>query len=345
MCALKIEHLEVYLVGGAVRDKLLNLPVTDRDYVVVGSTPEQLRGLGFLPVGDDFPVFLHPQSKQEYALARTERKSGRGYHGFDFDASIDVTLEQDLQRRDLTINAMAMDESGQIIDPWGGRQDLNDKLLRHVSPAFAEDPLRVLRVARFMARFQHLGFKVHSDTMQLMKQLVASGEVKELVAERVWQEIRKSLNEETPSAFFYTLRDCGALAELLPEIDVLFGIPQTKQWHPEVDTGLHVMLAIDQAKNLANDVAYAVMVHDLGKGITPEDVLPSHYGHEASGVPLVRAVSQRLKVPKNYQRLAELVCRWHLHCHTVEQLRAKTVEKLLRNLDGFRRPEMVEKFI
>ncbi len=343
---MPLSGLKYYLVGGAVRDRLLDIAVKDRDYVVVGSTPKEMEQRGFMPVGDDFPVFLHPKTKQEYALARTERKSGRGYHGFTVDASPKVTLEEDLQRRDLTINAMAMDEnSGELIDPWGGEQDLNNRTLRHVSQAFAEDPLRVLRVARFMARFAHLGFTVHPETIVLMQALVDDNELSELPAERIWQEIKKSLNEETPSAFFWTLRECGALQQLLPEIEAYFGVPQTRQWHPEIDTGVHALLAIDNAKNLSNEVAYAVMVHDLGKGITPEHVLPSHRGHEASGVPLVRDVSRRLKVPKSYQQLAMLVCRLHLKCHTIEQLRAKTVDKLFQDLDAYRRPERVEQFV
>ncbi len=343
---MPLSGINYYLVGGAVRDRLLGIPVKDRDYVVVGSTPKDMEQRGFVPVGDDFPVYLHPKTKQEYALARTERKSGRGYHGFTVDASPNVTLEEDLRRRDLTINAMAMDEkSGDLIDPWGGQQDIKDKILRHVSPAFAEDPLRVLRVARFMARFAHVGFTVHPETVVLMQQLVNDNELLELPVERIWQEIKKSLNEETPSAFFWTLRECGALKQLLPEIDAYFGVPQTRQWHPEVDTGVHALLAIDNAKNLSNEVAYAVMVHDLGKGITPAHVLPSHRGHESAGVPLVRAVSRRLKVPKNYQQLAELVCRLHLKCHTIAELRAKTVDKLFQDLDAYRRPERVEQFV
>ena len=337
--------MNTYLVGGAVRDQLLGLPVKDKDYVVVGSQPEELVAQGYLPVGKDFPVFLHPETHDEYALARTERKTARGYHGFSFNTAPDVTLEQDLERRDLTINAMAMDTDGQVVDPFGGQQDLKDKVLRHVSDAFAEDPVRVLRVARFMSRLAHLGFTVHPDTLALMQQLVQQGEVAELVAERVWQEIKNSLNQETPSAFFLTLRDCGALKILLPELDVLFGIPQTKKWHPEVDTGIHAMLAIDQAKNLENDVAYAVMVHDLGKGVTPADVLPSHYGHEMAGVPLVKAVSKRLKVPNHYKKLALLVCQWHLHAHTIMELNPKTIEKLFSRLNAYRQPKLLEKFV
>lgn len=336
---------QTYLVGGAVRDQLLGLPVKDRDYVVVGATPEAMLNAGFLPVGKDFPVFLHPDSKDEYALARTERKTAVGYHGFSFNTATDVTLEDDLARRDLTINAMAMDQNGQLIDPYGGQQDLVNKQLRHVSPAFAEDPVRVLRVARFMSRLAHLGFTVHPDTNQLMQQLVKDGEVASLVAERVWQEIKSSLNQQTPSAFFETLRACGALKVILPEIDCLYGIPQTKMWHPEVDTGIHAMLAIDQAKNLDSDVAFAVMVHDLGKGITPKEVLPSHRGHEAAGVPLVKAVCARFKVPNHYKKLAVLVCRWHLLAHTVVELKPEAIEKLFSRLDGYRQPKLVEKFI
>ncbi len=338
-------HSGTFKVGGAVRDHLLRLPIKDQDYVVVGSNPEQMVAQGFKPVGKDFPVFLHPDSNDEYALARTERKTARGYHGFSFNTGPEVSLEDDLMRRDLTINAMAMDDEGHIIDPYGGQQDLANKILRHVSPAFAEDPVRVLRVARFMSRLAHLGFQVHPDTLALMQGLVNAGEIEALVTERVWQEIKNSLNQTTPSAFFMTLRDCGALKILLPEIDCLFGIPQTEMWHPEIDTGLHAMLAIDQAKDLDNDVAYAVMVHDLGKGITPKDVLPSHRGHELAGVPLVKAVSNRLKVPNHYKKLAVLVCQWHLHAHTIMELRPVTIEKLFSRLNAYRQPKQLEKFI
>ncbi len=345
MCTMSDPSFKTYLVGGAVRDQLLGLEVKDHDYVVVGASPDDLLAAGYLAVGKDFPVFLHPETKDEYALARTERKTAMGYHGFTFNTDSSVTLEDDLLRRDLTINAIAMDSSGQIHDPYGGQQDLQNRVLKHVSPAFAEDPVRVLRVARFMSRYQHLGFEVHPETMALMKQLVAQGEMATLVPERVWQEIKNSLNQATPSAFFLTLRECGALAILLPEIDCLFGIPQTKQWHPEVDTGIHAMLAIDQAKELDNDVAYAVMVHDLGKGITPPEILPSHRGHEAAGVPLVKALSDRLKVPKHYKRLAVQVCQWHLQSHTIKELRATTVEKLFSRLNAYRQPKVLEKFL
>jgi len=334
-----------YLVGGAVRDQLLGLEIKDRDYVVVGSSAEQMLANGYLSVGKDFPVFLHPETKHEYALARTERKTAKGYHGFKFNTDKHVSLEDDLLRRDLTINAIAMDANGQTIDPHGGIQDIKNKILRHVSPAFAEDPVRVLRVARFMSRFKHLGFQVHPETKKLMCDLVNSGEIESLVSERVWQEIRNSLNQKTPSAFFLCLRECGALKTLLPEIDCLFGIPQTAKWHPEVDTGIHAMLAIDQAKDLDNDVAFAVMVHDLGKGITPADVLPGHRGHELAGVPLVKAVCKRLKVPNHYKKLALLVCQWHLHAHTVMELRASTIEKLFSRLNAYRQPKLLEKFV
>ena len=340
-----MSDIKSYLVGGAVRDKLLGLAVKDLDYVVVGATAEQMGAAGFLPVGKDFPVFLHPETKDEYALARTERKTAKGYHGFQFNTDVSVTLEEDLMRRDLTINAMAEDNNGDIHDPYGGLKDIENKILRHVSPAFAEDPLRVLRVARFLARYKHLGFTVHPETMDLMRKLVAAGEIEALVSERVWQEIKNSLNTPTPSAFFTCLRECGALKILLPEIDCLWGVPQTKMWHPEVDTGIHAMLAIDQAKDMPNDVAFAVMVHDLGKGITPDHVLPSHRGHEAAGVPLVKDVCQRLKVPRDYQNLAEKVCRWHLQSHTIMELKPTTIDKLFKSLDAYRQPEMHEKFV
>ncbi|WP_395373723.1 multifunctional CCA addition/repair protein [Marinicella sp. W31] len=339
------QELKTYLVGGAVRDQLLGREIKDRDYVVVGATPEQMLENGFKPVGADFPVFLHPQTHEEYALARTERKSGQGYHGFVFKADPTVTLEDDLQRRDLTINAMAQDADGEIIDPYGGLEDLQNKVLRHVSDAFAEDPVRVLRVARFMARYAHLGFRVHTETIALMRQLVEAGEVDTLVAERVWQEIKAAINEKTPSAFIQTLRDCGALKVLLPEIDCLFGVPQTKRWHPEVDTGVHVMMAMDKAADMENIVAFAVLVHDLGKGITPQDILPSHHGHEEGGVPLVEAVCERLRVPRNYRRLAVLVCRWHLHAHTVVEIKAKTLEKVFAAMNAYRQPQQLEYFI
>ena len=348
MSSKSINDLNVFLVGGAVRDRLLGVPQSpgrDRDWVVVGSTPEAMTALGFKPVGRDFPVFLHPHTREEYALARTERKTARGYHGFSFNASPDVTLEQDLARRDLTINAMAEDASGRLIDPYGGQRDLQDKYLRHVSPAFAEDPVRILRVARFMARFAPLGFRVHPETQALMRAMVENGEVDALVAERVWAELRRALDEPRPSAFIETLRECGVLKKLLPEVDCLWGIPQTEYWHPEIDTGVHVMMALDKAAGLSTDVTYAVLVHDLGKGVTPADILPSHRGHESAGVPLVRDVNRRFRVPRQFGKLAETVCRWHLHSHMALELTPKTIEKLLRVTDAYRNPDRFEKFL
>lgn len=339
------DSFDIYLVGGAVRDELLGLPIKDRDYVVVGATPEQLLKKDFKQVGQDFPVFLHPKTHEEYALARTERKTAKGYHGFSFNTDPSVTLEEDLLRRDLTINAIAKDSQGNIIDPYNGLSDIKNKVLRHVSKAFSEDPLRILRIARFMARYTHLGFKIHTDTLQLMKTIVENGEVETLVPERVWQEVKSALNEKTPSAFILALKDCGALKVLLPEIDCLFGIPQTERWHPEIDTGLHVMMAMDKAAQLDNIVAFAVMVHDLGKGITPNNILPSHRGHEEAGVPLVEKVCNRLKVPRDYKKLAVNVCRWHLHAHTIHELKPKTIEKLFTSLDAYRQPEQLEYFI
>ncbi len=339
-------QFDSYLVGGAVRDALLGIAVSDRDYVVVGALPEDLISQGFEQVGKDFPCFLHPKTKEEYSLARTERKSGSGYTGFVCEFGPDVGLEEDLRRRDLTINAMAQSDDGQLIDPFGGQRDLQEKWLRHVSPAFDEDPLRVLRVARFAARFAHLGFRVHPDTLALMAKIAAGGELQTLTTERVWKETSRALSEISPSIYFKVLRDCHALAVLFPEIDALFGVPQRAEYHPEVDTGVHVLLCIDHARQHFNDlqVTYAVLLHDLGKGITPEDELPKHLGHEETGVPLVKAVNQRLKVPKDYAALAELVCRYHLQCHRLGELRPGTVLKLIESLDGLRRPERVELF-
>lgn len=341
------ESLERYLVGGAVRDELLGLAVKDRDYVVIGSTAEDMIAAGFKPVGRDFPVFLHPTTKEEYALARTERKTARGYHGFTFHADPNVTLEEDLQRRDLTINAMARDPSGAVIDPFGGQADLHQKTLRHVSPAFAEDPVRVLRIARFAARFAPLGFRVAEETQALMRDMVASGEVDALVAERVWQEVRAALDEPQPSAFFECLRRCGALARLLPELDRLWGVPQTAKYHPEIDTGVHAMMALDvaAAHGMDNIVRYAVLVHDLGKGITPAHVLPSHRGHDEAGVPLVEAVSKRWRVPAEYREVAVAVARWHLRSHRVLEMTARKVLKLLQGVDALRRPQRLDWFI
>lgn len=339
--------MKIYLVGGAVRDRLLGLPVKERDYVVVGATPAKLIALGYQPVGKDFPVFLHPDTHAEYALARTERKTARGYHGFEFHAAPDVTLEDDLRRRDLTINAIAEDEHGQLIDPYHGQRDLDARVLRHVSPAFAEDPVRVLRVARFAARFAPLGFKLADETLALMREMSDNGEVDALVAERVWQETAKALQTKTPSVFFTTLRECSALKRIFPELDRLFGVPQPAKWHPEIDTGVHVMMVIDQAARLSDDlgVRYAALTHDLGKGTTPADILPHHYGHEERSVKLVEALSDRLKVPRDLRELAVIVARHHGLVHKVEELRAGTILKLLEQTDAFRRPQRFELFL
>ncbi|NLO78781.1 MAG: multifunctional CCA addition/repair protein [Xanthomonadaceae bacterium] len=339
--------MRVYLVGGAVRDKLLGLPVTERDWVVVGASPEEMLRRGFKAVGKDFPVFLHPRTKEEYALARTERKTGPGYRGFAFHAAPDVTLEQDLARRDLTINAIAETTDGELVDPFGGKRDLEQRLLRHVSPAFAEDPVRILRLARFAARYHRLGFKVAPETMALCQRMVAAGEVDALVPERVWQELAKALMEPSPEVFITVLRECGALARLMPEVDRLFGIPQPPQHHPEIDTGVHVLLALRQAARLSDDlcVRFAVLVHDLGKGTTPPEELPRHRGHEHRGVPLVEALCRRLRAPNDCRDLGCLVAKLHLHCHTAFQLRPQTVLKLFEQLDAFRRPQRLEQFV
>ncbi|WP_226648971.1 multifunctional CCA addition/repair protein [Microbulbifer variabilis] len=336
--------MKIYLVGGAVRDKLLNRPVTERDWVVVGTDAEHMRSLGYSPVGKDFPVFLHPQTGEEYALARTERKSGHGYGGFTVNATADITLEEDLLRRDLTINAMAETEDGELIDPYKGQEDLQARLLRHVSPAFSEDPLRVLRVARFAARYHHLGFTVAKETMALMRQMVAAGEVEYLVAERVWKEVSRALTEPDPDIFFRVLRECGALTILLPELENLFGVPQPPRHHPEVDTGEHVLLALHTAP-AELPVRFAVLLHDLGKGLTPDETLPSHTGHESAGVPLVQAVCERWRTPKELTALAIGVCEYHLHCHRAFELRPQTLMKMIRNLDALRRPERFENFL
>jgi len=339
--------MKTYLVGGAVRDKLLGLPVQDRDYVVVGSTPEEMVAKGFKPVGADFPVFLHPETKEEYALARTERKSGHGYKGFKVYAAPDVTLEDDLRRRDLTINAMAEDESGQLIDPFKGAEDLRNGVLRHVSPAFAEDPVRILRVARFAARYAKWGFHVAHSTNKLMREMVESGEVDHLVAERVWTELERALGEARPSRFFETLRGCGALQRLFPEIDALFGVPQPEKHHPEVDTGVHIMLVLDAAAQLSPDtrVRFAALMHDLGKGNTPPAEWPQHIGHEERGVELVKNFCQRFRVPNEHRDLAVLTARFHAHCHRIAELRPATVVDTLEALDAFRRPERLDLFV
>ena len=336
-----LNDLEYYLVGGAVRDDLLGIGVADRDYVVVGATPEEMSRRGFRTVGRDFPVFLHPDTGEEYALARTERKTGRGYGGFTVWAAPDVTLEQDLARRDLTINAMARAPDGGLVDPFGGRDDLDRGVLRHVSDAFAEDPLRVLRTARFMARFAPRGFRVAGETLALMRRIVDADEMEALTAERAWQEIARALLEPAPSAFVKTLRECQALARLLPEVDALFGVPQSAQYHPEIDTGVHVLMVLDMAARLDGplEARFAALVHDLGKGLTPAGEWPRHVGHESRGVPAVDAVCERFRVPNACARLARLVCRHHLVMHRLETLRPATVLRLLKALDVLRRPE------
>lgn len=341
-------RMQTYLVGGAVRDRLLGKPVVDRDFVVVGATPDELLALGYLPVGKDFPVFLHPKTREEHALARTERKSGRGYHGFAFDTDPSVTLEQDLERRDLTINAMAEDTDGAVIDPFGGRRDLANRVLRHVSPAFAEDPVRILRIARFAARFAPLGFNIAEETLALMRDMVAASEVDHLVAERVWAETRKALAEPVPSAFVRSLRACGALKVLFPEVDALYGVPQRAEYHPEIDTGVHVEMVLDMAAQLAPGddlVGFCALTHDLGKALTPKDMLPRHIGHEHAGIAPLRVLVARLKVPVEHAALAELCCRLHLNAHRALELRPVTVLGLIEKLDALRRPQRLERFL
>lgn len=340
--------MRIYLVGGAVRDRLLGRTVADRDYVVVGARPEDMLAQGYKPVGKDFPVFLHPQTGEEYALARTERKTGRGYHGFAFHADPSVTLEQDLERRDLTINAMAEDERGARVDPFGGARDLEARVLRHVSPAFVEDPVRVLRVARFAARYAPLGFSVAEETLALMRAMVADGEADHLVPERVWTETQKALAEPQPSAFLRTLRACGALAVLFPEVDALYGVPQRAEFHPEIDTGIHMELVLDAAARLVPGdarVGFCAFAHDLGKALTPQHELPRHVLHEQRGVAPLRALCARLKVPADYAALAELVCRHHLVAHRALELKPGTVLELLEQLDAFRRGERLDVFL
>jgi tRNA nucleotidyltransferase (CCA-adding enzyme) len=339
--------MKTYLVGGAVRDGLLDYPVKERDWVVVGATPQEMLDAGFSQVGRDFPVFLHPETKEEYALARTERKSGRGYTGFVVHCDSSVTLEEDLSRRDLTVNAMARDADGGLVDPYGGADDLKARILRHVSPAFVEDPLRVLRVARFAARYAHLGFAVAPETGALMGQIVAAGELDELPAERVWVEMERALRERSPQVFVQVLRDCGALQALLPEVDALFGIPQKATYHPEIDTGIHVLMVLEQAARLARDsrVTFAALTHDLGKGITPEATLPSHRGHEKAGLPLVERLCKRLKVPNAHRQLALTVCENHLLVHAARELRGETLLKLLTRAGAFREGDQFDLFL
>ena len=331
--------MKTYVVGGAVRDELLGLPVSDRDHVVVGATPDEMIELGFRPVGKDFPVFLHPDTQEEYALARTERKTAPGYHGFVFHTAPDVTLEDDLVRRDLTINAMARGEDGAIVDPYGGQDDLRKRLFRHVSPAFAEDPVRILRVARFAARFPE--FSVAPETLDLMRRMVDAGEVDALVPERVWQEISRGLMENTPSRMFEVLRDAHALARIMPELDALWGVPQPAQHHPEVDTGVHMLLVIDYAAERGFDlpVRFAALMHDLGKGITPSADWPSHHGHEGMGQKLVGALAKRLRVPNDCRDLALMAAREHGNVHRALELRPNTIVNLFERCDAFRKPE------
>ncbi len=338
------EKLQAYLVGGAVRDRIMGRPGQDRDWVVVGSTPDQMTRLGFKPVGRDFPVFLHPDTNEEYALARTERKMARGYHGFEFLSDPDITLEQDLGRRDLTINAIAMDKEGNFVDPYNGRQDIRNRVIRHVSDAFNEDPVRLLRVARFAARFTD--FHVSPDTRRLMTEMVNNGEADALVAERIWQEMHQAMQEKRFSRFLTELRECGALQRILPEVDALFGVPQTEKYHPEIDTGIHILMSTDAASALTRDpmVIFAVMVHDLGKALTPRAELPRHRGHEKRGLKPIELLCNRLGAPARFRTFALKVCEYHLHCHRIEQLKPATVLKVLEAFDGFRKPELIEKF-
>ncbi|WP_454785690.1 multifunctional CCA addition/repair protein [Legionella sp. WA2024007413] len=334
--------MKVYLVGGAIRDELLNLPIKERDWVVVGSEPHELLEKGFRQVGRDFPVFLHPETREEYALARTERKSAPGYYGFSCNFSKTVSLEEDLARRDLTINAMARNEQGQLIDPYHGLKDLEAKILRHVSPAFAEDPVRVLRVARFAARFHHLGFKLAEETRSLMYTMVQRGELAHLVPERVWQEWQRSLGEKNPEQFLITLRSCDALRVILPEIDRLFGIPNPYRYHHEIDSGVHTLLVLQAAVTLTEDpvIRFAALVHDLGKALSPMDNWPSHHGHEERGVSIVETLCSRLRIPNDYRSLAILVSRVHLNIHRLFELKASTIVKILEQSDAFRRPQL-----
>jgi tRNA nucleotidyltransferase (CCA-adding enzyme) len=339
--------VKIYLVGGAVRDDLLGRTVHERDWVVVGASPQEMSAAGYRAVGRDFPVFLHPQTHEEYALARLERKTGPGYRGFVTEFSSDVTLDQDLARRDLTINAMAQAEDGTIIDPYGGRADLEHRLLRHVSPAFVEDPVRILRVARFLARYAPLGFRVAPDTLLLMRQMVEAGEADALVPERIWRELERALGEPQPRAAIELLRECGALRVILPEIDALFGVPQRPEWHPEIDTGEHVMLALQVAADRGSNtrVRFAILLHDLGKALTPRNLWPRHHGHETLGVPSIEALCQRLHVPQEFRDLAVLASRFHTHVHRGLELRHTTLLDLFEQCDAFRRPERFGDFL
>ena len=362
---IKNSQLNTYLVGGAVRDKLLNRPIKDKDYLVVGATVEQMLTLGFVQVGKDFPVFLHPKTKAEYALARTERKQGQGYTGFSCYFAQDVTIEQDLLRRDLTVNAMAMDDNGEIIDPYNGQKDLNDRILRHVSEAFVEDPLRVLRVARFAARYHKYGFSIAEETQLLMQEISASGELKTLTPERVWQEMQLSLadggassdkNSGNPEVFFQVLQQCNALDELWPELAILWGIPNPALWHPEICSGIHTMMVLQQAvlqtqtlpvekNDNKTAIRFAALCHDLGKGLTLDNLLPSHKGHEKSGLPLIEKICKHLKVPSHYKQLALKVCEFHLHCHKAFELKPSTLLRMFNQLDIWRKPEEFDYFL
>jgi tRNA nucleotidyltransferase (CCA-adding enzyme) len=339
--------VKIYKVGGCVRDHLLGLPIVDIDWVVTGTTVDNMRSAGYQTVGKDFPVFLHPKTKQEYALARSERKTAPGYHGFDFNTDPTITIEQDLLRRDLTINAIAEDEDGNLIDPYGGQADIEKRILRHVSDAFVEDPVRVLRVARFAARFNHLGFKLAPETIQLIREIGTSGELGTLVAERVWSEMSRALGESNPSIFFKTLRECDVLASLFPEIDNLYGVPQTAKYHPEIDTGIHVMMALEKSAelNFDNETRFAVLMHDLGKATTPADILPSHHGHEQRGVKLVTSFCKRWKVPKAHTELALITTEYHTHIHRAFDLKPTTLLKLFTKTDVFRKPERFKKML
>jgi len=339
--------MKTYLVGGAVRDQLLNYPVKEKDWVVVGATVEKMLQLGYQQVGKDFPVFLHPETKEEHALARTERNTAPGYKGFEIHASPNVTLEEDLIRRDLTINAIAQDEDGNITDPYNGLADLKLKLLRHVSPAFNEDPVRILRVARFAARYAHLGFKVADETLQLMKEMVLNGDVNALVAERVWQEFHKALCERNPQVFIETLRACNALKIILPEIDSLFGVPQPEEHHPEIDTGIHTLMVLQQATRLTTEPStrFAALCHDLGKALSPKKNWPSHHGHEKNGIKPITQLCKRLRIPNNFRELACITAEFHLHVHRAFEIKKTTLLKTIEKLDCIRKPERYEQFL
>jgi tRNA nucleotidyltransferase (CCA-adding enzyme) len=339
--------MQIYLVGGAVRDALLNIKIKDKDWVVVGSTPTELINLGYSQVGADFPVFLHPKTKEEHALARTERKSGSGYQGFICDFNPDITLEEDLLRRDLTINAMAQNDDGSLVDPYNGQKDIENKKLRHVSDAFSEDPLRVLRVARFAARFAHLGFTIADETLTLMQDIAASGELNHLTPERVWQETERALGESQPWVYFQVLRDCNALEIIFPELNRLFGVPQPAKHHPEIDCGIHTLMVLEQASRLSPDtsVRWASLLHDLGKGLTPDKLLPSHHGHEQTGEKLVIELNQRLKTPNEFKDLSRLVCVYHTHVHRAFELKPQTLLKVFNKIDLWRKPERLQQIL